>query len=476
MPSRRPTRQLTQLFEQSPLPVYILDDARVIVYCNAACAAWLGVEAKQLVGQTCVYHSGDSSTTTGEATSALCPPPQVFLGERAQSQVIWKNSAGVIEQRQATFLPLGESGRDGNSVLAVLGETQVSPAPAAAESSEFDSQALHERLQQLTRQLRIRYRLDWLVGDSPRMRRVREQVRVAIAGESRVVIVGPSGSGREHVARAIHAGDSSEKAGPLLPLSCPSLDPELWTTTLSGFLRRHQEYPVKSLPTVLLLEVDQLSSQSQAELLGFFRAANPVWRTISTARRSILDLARESEFSPELAFFLSTVVIELPALSDRREDIPLLAQRIVEEFNVTAGKQLAGFAPSALDRLASLPWTGNVEELASVVQEACRTVSTVWIGESDLPQRVRSVVSAGARPRRAAERFLLHDFLMDVERELIQRAMKRARNNKAKAARLLGISRPKLLRRLNQLGLEAPLEPEIDFKPIDDMESESNES
>jgi transcriptional regulator with PAS, ATPase and Fis domain len=475
MPSRRPTRQLTQLLEQSPLPIYVLDDAREIVYCNPACAAWVGCEAKDLVGQTCVYHASESGTPLAEALAALCPPPQVFLGERASAHVVWKDQAGNLEQRAANFLPLGDSGRDGNSVVAILGEPQRSESPTTAESSDFESPALHERLQQLARQQRTKYRLDRLVGDSLVMRRVREQVRVAIESQSRVTIIGPQGSGREHIARTIHAGNANEVPGALLPVDCKALDPDLLPVSIKAFMRRAQVPDSKRLPTVLLLDVDALSLTSQSDLVGLTRLPYSTLRTICTACRSLSELTQAGSFSRELAYFLSPVVIELPALSERREDIPLIAQRFVEEFNFAGGKQLAGFSPAALDRLASLPWTGDVEELAAVVQEACHSVSTVWIGEADLPQRIRSVVAAGARPRRPAENFRLPEFLIDVERDLVERAMKRARGNKAKAARLLGISRTKLLRRLTQLGLDAPAEPEIDFKLVDDA-SESGAS
>jgi DNA-binding NtrC family response regulator len=92
----------------------------------------------------------------------------------------------------------------------------------------------------------------------------------------------------------------------------------------------------------------------------------------------------------------------------------------------------------------------------------------MWISESDFPARVRAVVSAGSHPRRPTEQIQLDDFLQEVERELIARAMKRSRGNKAKAARLLGVSRPRLLRRLTQLGFEVPSGPEIDFQPVED--------
>jgi DNA-binding NtrC family response regulator len=138
---------------------------------------------------------------------------------------------------------------------------------------------------------------------------------------------------------------------------------------------------------------------------------------------------------------------------------------MVEEHNARGGRQLAGFAPAALDKLSSLPWTGNVAELSAVVREACQTVSTVWIGEADLPPRVRAVVAAGLHPRRELETIQLDAFLLEIEQELIERSLRVAKGNKSQAARLLGISRARLLRRLEQLGLLVRETPAIDFRP-----------
>jgi len=198
-------------------------------------------------------------------------------------------------------------------------------------------------------------------------------------------------------------------------------------------------------------------------------------RFVATARRSLLSQAAEADaqqkYSPELASLLSTLVIELPALAERREDLPLLAQRFVEEFNAGGGRQLAGLTPAALDRLASLPWPGNVEELAAVIRDACAKVETVWIDEADLPPRVRAIVAAGLHPRRDPEEIDLDAFLLEVERELIERAMRQANGNKAQAARLLGVNRQRILRRLEQFGFAPQEHEEIEFEPVDEDDS-----
>jgi len=149
-------------------------------------------------------------------------------------------------------------------------------------------------------------------------------------------------------------------------------------------------------------------------------------------------------------------VIQLPPLAERRGDIPLLAQWFVEEANARSGKQVAGLSAEALDRLDAYGWPGNVDELGRVIDEAHRAAEGVEIAVRDLPQPIHLAHAAAAHPRRAEETIVLEQFLARIERELLVRALQRAKGNKTKAARLLGMTRPKLYRRLVQLGLEDP--------------------
>jgi DNA-binding NtrC family response regulator len=177
-------------------------------------------------------------------------------------------------------------------------------------------------------------------------------------------------------------------------------------------------------------------------------------RPVATAAVSLTELAAAGEFHAELAALLSTVVIELPPLAERREDLPLLAQALVEDVNVGSQRQLRGFSSEALDRLDGYPWPGNVDELVEVVTEAHGKAEGPEIGVADLPKRIALAQAAAAHPRRREEQIVLDDYLRQIERELVSRAMAQAKGNKAKAARLLGVSRPRLYRRMVQLGLE----------------------
>ena len=159
-------------------------------------------------------------------------------------------------------------------------------------------------------------------------------------------------------------------------------------------------------------------------------------------------------FRGDLAAALSTIVIELPPLAGRREDLPLLAQLFLEELNAATRRQIGGFTPAALDLLDAHAWPGNLDELAQAVAEAHRRATGREIDVADLPERLRLVGQAVAQARRPEETIVLDEYLGRVERELIRRALARAKGNKARAARLLGLTRPRLYRRMVQLGLE----------------------
>jgi DNA-binding NtrC family response regulator len=286
------------------------------------------------------------------------------------------------------------------------------------------------------------------------MRQIRGQVRLAIAGRPQVTISGPPGSGREHLARTIHYHETEEAAPPLVPLSCALLDAELLQSTVEAFVRSCAELETERPAALLLLDADQLPRDAQAALMGFLNIPEFDLHVIATTRQPLAGLAGREEFRPDLACALSTLVIELPDLCRRREDIPLLAQLFVEQENAAGKRQIGGFVSESLDELTAYPWPGNLDELAAAVREAHARAEGPFIQPEDLPQRIRLAADAAAYSKREEETVVLDEFLGQIEAEVISRALRRAKGNKTKAASLLGINRTRLLRRIDQLGLD----------------------
>jgi len=454
--SRTIAGELAKLLNSAAQPIYVLDDDQTLVFCNKACLEWVGRTADQLHGWRCAYHSSPEATGPGAVAAGLCPPPEVLAGRETSGTIACVDAAGRLRRRRARFVPLGGSPAD-TIGLIVLVDTE--DLPDAGEeiggppTDQTEAAWLHDQIRAFRHQAAERVRVDRLVGETPATRRARAQVVLATQNRASVLVVGPTGSGHQHVAEAIHYRARSTTPGSLIPLACPVLGADLIRSTVAALASRRPP-PGEVGGTLLLNEADQLPPEVQAEMAKAFSAKSFPMRLIATARRSLDDLARGGKYRADLASVLSTIVIELPPLAERRGDLPLLAQLFLEEANARGTKQLAGFSPKALDRLDGYAWPGSLDELARVVTEAHQHAGTARIEVGDLPERIHLAAYAAAHPRRPEETIVLDEFLGRIERELIQRAVAQAKGNKTKAAKLLGMTRPRLYRRLVQLGLE----------------------
>jgi DNA-binding NtrC family response regulator len=460
-PPRVHTAELVRLLNSARQPIYMLDEELKIVFLNRAAQDWLAA-GESLVGRRCAYHSSPKAVGLDAVAAGLCPPPQVLEGKSVVATVSRVTEDGRLVERKARFLPIGFAADDLRGILAVL-DSEDQPPDSAEESCASDiAEAppieLHQHVRRFRQQAALRYRVDRLIGKGPAMRLARRQAELAIASRSSVLLVGPQGSGRQHLAAAIHYGAampaSGSDAGTLASLDCSLLGPDL-PEEIAAAVARASLSDDKALPgTLLLHRVDELSADVQVELVGFLSRRLSAWRPMATAAAPLAELARQGKFRADLAAGLSTIVIELPPLAQRRDDLPLLAQLFLEDLNAAGPRQIGGFTPAALDLLDSYPWPGNLDELAQAVADSHGRAAGREIDVADLPERLRLAGRAAAHPRRTDESIVLGEYLGRVERELIRRALERAKGNKARAARLLGMTRPRLYRRMIQLGLE----------------------
>lgn len=442
---RSSTVELARLLHLSDQVVYVLDDQATIVFCNRACLDWLGLDESAILGQRCAYHSEPDEEPGIVVAAGLCPPPSVWQGSETTSIVSVGSQRG-----RARFIPLGKTPENIVGLVAIVdrGEQLIDgPADSSAPAD------LHERIRCCRQQIAARYGVDLLLGESPAAGRIRAQVQVAAESRASVLVFGPPGSGRQHVASTVHYATGAGSRGSLVPLACSVLSPEMIDSTIRALTARGNSEEGGARNALLINDVDQLTLEAQGSLFSVLGAKAFPLRLLATSRRPLLEMARCGEFRSDLACVLSTVAIELPPLVERREDLPLLAQFFLEEANSRGMKQLAGFSDEALNRLDVYPWPGNHDELARVVTEAHTRASGPEIGVADLPQRIHLAAGDATHARRKEDPIVLDEFLGRMERELIRRALDRAKGNKAKAARMLGLTRPRLYRRLVQLGM-----------------------
>ena len=480
MARKSTTPNLTKLLDQTSRPVYVVDRQRRIAYCNPALADWLDLDSERIVGRLVEYHS----ETTGESKAAhdagapltdLCPPPTALEGNACEGTISCVLRDGRLVHRRAEFVPLPYQSIDAApSTFVLLSEHDMSPQEVdRGRYADPSANELHRAIRQFRRAQAAQYSIESLLGDSSAMRKVRAQVTAAVASGANALIVGPRGSGRRHVARAIHYETASDSAAKLVPIDCEVLSDNLLRRAIDALLSSGKE---SHRATLILENLEMLSPGHQSQLVALFRQSAPPVRVIGTLDLSHKpDVAGESSeadddgapqaVDPALVDALSTFTIRIPRLVDRLEDLPVLAQCFLEACNQGSGKQVGSIVPEALDLLALHTWPGELDELREVISTAYRNCASCEIAPADLPGIIHHAQQAAARIRRPPERIMLDQFLADIEKEVISRAMSQARGNKSEAAALLGMTRPRLYRRLVQLGLiaEAPsqLEPEL---------------
>jgi DNA-binding NtrC family response regulator len=344
----------------------------------------------------------------------------------------------------------------------------------AAQAIEHGRLKTENRL--LQRQLHGRYHHQNLVGASPSLRRVLDVVEKVADTDSTVLITGESGTGKEMIARALHW--SSRRAERMfVTVNCGAIPEHLLESELFGHVKgaftnaiqpREGRFALANGGTIFLDEIGDMSPNLQVKLLRVLqdRTFEPVGSSttvkvdvrVVAATNQKLDVAiREKRFREDLFFRLNVIPIELPALRERREDVPLLVAHFLRRAAEEKKLGPCTFAPEAMERLGQHEWPGNVRELENLVERCVVLRGQGEIALEDLPAELRrGGDGSDAREAPAASGDLdrsYHELVSRYEAHLILAALERTHWNKNKAAQLLGLNRTTLLEKIKKLGL-----------------------
>ncbi len=324
-----------------------------------------------------------------------------------------------------------------------------------------EKQQLSAENRLLKEQLKSRNGFGDLVGISANMQRVYELVVKVADRRYPVLILGESGTGKELVARAIHAhGPCRDK--PFVPVDCGALTATLIDSELFGHVRGAFTGATQSRPgllvqakggTIFLDEVGELPVELQSKLLRALqeREIRPVGanertpldaRVVAATNKDLQKAIQEGTFRRDLYFRLNVVPIRIPPLRERKSDIPMLVQFFLEKHG-GARDGITGLSPEAMSRLMAYDWPGNVRELENCVQRAVSLGAPPLIQLKDLPTNLLSPVED---PNSSG--------LQDVERRAILRALETTGGDRARAAKLLGIGKTTIYRKLREYGLD----------------------
>ncbi|HXZ27679.1 MAG TPA: sigma-54 dependent transcriptional regulator [Terriglobales bacterium] len=297
-----------------------------------------------------------------------------------------------------------------------------------------------------------------LIGQSSPMHRVFEAIETVGPTDATVLITGESGTGKELVARAIHAA-SPRRFHPLVVIHCGALTETLLESELFGHekgaftgaqYRKLGKFEIAEGGTVFLDEIGDISLKTQTDLLRVLQEREitrvggnqPIkvdFRCIAATNKSLEKLIEEGRFRPDLFYRLNVFRIELPALRQRREDIPALTDHFVRRFSLAMNKRITRVAPAAMAQLQAYDWPGNVRELENAVERAMVVAQEPELRVEDFTLKLAGNHAAGHT-------------LEDIERAHILRVLEECGGNQTRAAELLDIDRVTLHNRLKKYG------------------------
>ena len=432
-----------QLLDSVPDGVFTVDSEWRITAFNRAAEQITGIRREEALGRRCcdVFRASicESACALKQTLATRRPVVNkvVYIVNAAGQRLPISVSTAVLKDNQGRVIGGVESFRD----LRVVEELQ--------------------------RQARAQDSFSNIIGRSAAMRELFDLLPVVAASDSSVLIEGPSGTGKELVARAIHEL-SRRNTRPFLAVNCAALPDALLESELFGYKAGAFTDAKKDKPgrfalaqggTILLDEIGDISAALQARLLrvlqervyeplGAVEAVKADVRVITATNKDLRQLVREGRFREDLFYRVHVVRLEMPALRERREDIPLLVEHFIARFNRLQGRDIAGVSDGVLARLMEHDFPGNVRELENVIEHAFVLWRGGLIEESHLPPHLRGEV-AGSRSG-------LPDGLTleAMEKLLIRDTLQHHGGNRAAAARTLGINPSTLFRKIKALSLE----------------------
>jgi two-component system response regulator HydG len=300
-----------------------------------------------------------------------------------------------------------------------------------------------------------------LVGQSAAMKKVFDAIETVAPTDATVLITGESGTGKELIARAIHAA-SQRRFHPMVTIHCGALTETLLESELFGHekgaftgaqYRKKGKFEIAEGGTVFLDEIGDISLKTQTDLLRVLQEREIVrvggnqtihvdFRCIAATNKDLEVLIDEGKFRPDLFYRLNVFRIELPALRDRREDIPLLVDHFVRKFSLQMNKKINRVAPAAMYALQQYNWPGNVRELENAVERAMVVAQEPELRESDFILKPKNGTTAESGTKT----------LEDVERAHILRVLEECNWNQTRAAEILDIDRVTLHNKLKKYG------------------------
>jgi len=331
---------------------------------------------------------------------------------------------------------------------------------------------LHRELDFLRREVEASRGFDQIVTQNKTMLQIFERVKKVAFTSTNVLITGESGTGKELIARSIHQ-QGNRKHGPFVAINCAAIPSELMESVMFGhekgaFTGAHAraigKFEYAHGGTLFLDEISVLRSDLQAKLLrvlqereieriGSNRPIKVDVRVISATNTNLAKAVAQGQFRQDLYFRLNVVPISIPPLSERKEDIPLLANHFLRKFNTAFNKKIPGFSEKALASLTRYPWPGNIRELENLVERI--VVLSAGDEKIDLKNIPYEILMASDQDTKDAEmkKGGLIKIRKAIEKQIILSVLEASQWNQTEAAKVLNVNRNALIQKAKQIGI-----------------------
>lgn len=414
-------------------------------------------------------------THANEALGIVCGlPAQEIVGKKLRdvfpprySEPFWEILQTSFEKRQPLKQQYDITATEGRQQTLVLSGAPLLHKNGALLGTLLVARDI-TRLAHLERELQERQSFHNIIGSDTSMQHIFELIEDLADYDTTVLITGESGTGKERIAEALHyQGARAKKA--FVKVNCSALAENLLESELFGHVKGSFTGAVKDKigrfsmangGTLFLDEIGDISARIQLKLLrvlqekeiervGASHTEKIDVRVIAATNKDLRDLVRKGEFREDLYYRLKVIEIPLPPLRQRRGDIPLLCTHFIERFNKKFKKSIAGLAPDAEHFFMHYPWPGNIRELEHTLEHAFVICRDPLIQLKHVPLDMRSTETLPISHRVAPMHYV-------DDKESIIKVLDKVDWNKAKAARLLGISRKTMYRRLERFNIEDP--------------------
>ena len=432
----------------------VVDPEGVIISINKAMESITGYSKDELLGQSCAILDCDTCFgTRAEGHDKYCALFKEGQVSRRKCMLRKKDGKPLYVHKNAAVL------KDGSGTVIGGVETLTDLTEVVSKDKVIT---------RLRRELSGKDGFKGILGTSPPMQQIFDLISSAAQSEASVIIYGDSGTGKELVAAAIHKLGVRRK-GPFIKVNCAALSESLLESELFGHVKgaftgadrtRMGRFEAANGGDIFLDEIGDLPLSTQVKLLrvlqekeiekvGDHRPISIDVRILAATNKDLNTLMEEGRFRQDLYYRIGVIPIILPPLRERREDIPLLVESFINRIRLKTDKPISGMSRAALELLIAYDWPGNVRELMNVIEYAFVLCSEGEIMPKHLPAKVSGQTMSTVPRRRVFQQLDANE-----EKRRLMEALTAAGGNKSEAARILGISRVTLWKRLKAYDIQ----------------------